>query len=167
MSDEVLLVQATEADSMLLSNLLELYTHDLSAVFPAVELRDDGRYGYPKLPLYWSEPKRRFAFLVRVADRTAGFALVTRGSPASADPDVFDLAEFFILRRYRRSGAGRAAVQQLLRALPGSWTVRVSERNIDALPFWARVMRDSGRNVVESRLHPDTADAWRVYSFDH
>src|SRR4051812_22354234 len=95
---EVVLDVATPADATLLSNLLELYIHDLSAAFPNVELGADGRFGYAKLPLYWSEPERRFPFLIRCGSCVAGFALVTRGSPASDDPNVFDVAEFFILR---------------------------------------------------------------------
>lgn len=41
------LVAATEAEHTLLSNLLELYIHDLSALFPQVRLGPDGRFGYP------------------------------------------------------------------------------------------------------------------------
>ncbi len=52
---------ATPADAILLANLLESYCHDLGAVFPAVELGPDGRFGYPALPRYWAEPDRRFA----------------------------------------------------------------------------------------------------------
>jgi hypothetical protein len=62
----VTLDSATPADAALLSNLLELYTHDLSAAFPSVELGPDGRFGYGKLPLYWTEPDRRFPFLIRL-----------------------------------------------------------------------------------------------------
>ena len=105
----VTLDSATLADAELLSNLLELYTHDLSAAFPNVQLGPDGRFGYDKLPRYWTEPDRRFPFLIRCDGRVAGFALATRGSPVVADPNVFDVAEFFVLRQYRRSGVGREA----------------------------------------------------------
>src|ERR1700720_4514978 len=105
---EVVLDVATSRDAALLSNLLELYLHDLSEVFP-IELGSDGRFGYHRLPLYWSEPERRFSFLIRFEARVVGFVLVTRGSPASDDPDVFDVAEFFVVRRHRRSGVGRRA----------------------------------------------------------
>ena len=57
-SQEVVLDVASPRDAVLLSNLLELYIHDLSETFP-VELGADGRFGYEKLPLYWSEPERR------------------------------------------------------------------------------------------------------------
>src|SRR3954466_8074223 len=105
---EVVLEPATLRDSAALSNLLELYSHDLSDVF-ALELGAEARFGYEKLPLYWSEPEIRFPFLIRAGTRLAGFALVTRGSPASDDPNDFDIAEFFVLRRHRRSGVGRRA----------------------------------------------------------
>ena len=106
---EVSLDVAPARDAALLANLLELYVHDLSEAFPLIELGADGRFGYDPLPLYWSEPERRFPFLIRCGGRVAGFVLVARGSPASDDPDVLDVAEFFVLRRYRRSGVGRRA----------------------------------------------------------
>lgn len=78
--ESVTLDAASPADSALLANLLELYIHDVSDVFPDVELGADGRFGYPRLPLYWSEPERRFAFLIRRNGRVAGFALAMRES---------------------------------------------------------------------------------------
>src|SRR4051812_18727081 len=106
-SHTVVLDVAQLHDAPLLANLLELYIHDLSAAFPHIELGADGRFAYPKLPLYWSEPERRFPFLIRCGAGVAGLALVTRGSPATEDPDVFDIAEFFVIRGHRRSGVGR------------------------------------------------------------
>src|SRR4051794_4867727 len=117
--EEVTLVPAMEADRDLLAQLIELYAHDLSDVFRIVP-GEDGRFGYQKLPLYWTEPDRRFPFLIRFGDRIAGFALVTRGSPMSQDPDVLDVAEFFVLKSYRRAGVGRAAAYQLWDRLRGA-----------------------------------------------
>src|SRR5262249_55888480 len=99
---------ATVADAALLANLLELYVHEMSEIFP-VEIGADGRFGYPELPRYWSEPSTHLAFLIRTGPHVGGFALVTRGSAATTDPQDFDLAEFFILRSYRRTGLGRGA----------------------------------------------------------
>ncbi len=79
-SEDVVLDLATPRDAPVLANLLELYAHDLSDTF-GLELGPDGRFGYEKLPLYWSEPERRFPFLIRRGTHLAGFALVTQGSP--------------------------------------------------------------------------------------
>ena len=162
----VSLAEATPADATLLSSLLELYIHDLSAIFTDVELGEDGRFGYPKLGLYWSEPTRRFAFLIRCGGRVAGFALVTRGSPASSNPDVLDVAEFFVLRRYRRSGVGRRAASLLWRALPGEWTVRVAESNPAALEFWRDVVAELGGGPARESQQPGPRTAWRVLHFE-
>jgi predicted acetyltransferase len=157
---------ATAADSDRLSNLLELYIHDLSEVFPHVELGPDCRFGYPRLPLYWSEPDRRFAFFIQCDGRVAGFALVTRGSPASADPDVLDVAEFFVARKHRRAGVGRDAAFLLWNRFPGRWTVRVLEENRGALAFWSNVASEFADGTVSESTLPGEPDAWRVFSFE-
>ena len=162
---EVALDVATPRDAALLSNLLELYLHDLSEVFP-IEPGADGRFHYGKLPLYWSEPELRFPFLIRSGAQMAGFALVTRGSPASEDPEVFDVAEFFVLRRYRRSGVGRRAAFLLWNRVPGRWIVRVSEGNRGAAPFWASVVAEYTGGALTEATRPGSPHAWRVFSFD-
>lgn len=156
---------ATANDAVLLSNLLELYIHDLSAAFPHVELGSDGRFGYDKLALYWSEPDRRFPFLIRADARVVGFALATRGSPASDDPNVFDVAEFFVLRRYRREGVGRQAAMLLWRHFPGMWIVRASEGVPSALAFWRRVVTEFSRGAGTEFKRPGNPHGWHVFSF--
>jgi len=163
---DVVLDAATPTDAGLLSNLLELYSHDLSVAFPSIEIGPDGRFGYTNLPLYWSEPERRFPFLIRCDARVAGFALATRGSPASDDPDVFDVAEFFVLRRYRRSGVGRRAAILLWNRLRGRWIVRVSEGNPGAIPFWSRVIADFTNGAATELKRPGDPHPWRVFSFE-
>jgi predicted acetyltransferase len=168
MSDraEVVLQVATASDAPLLSNLLELYIHDLSEVFPSLELGSDGRYGYDKLPLYWSESERRFAFLIQSHGLVAGFVLATRGSPASEDPDVLDIAEFFVARSHRRLGVGRQAAFLLWKALPGRWTVRVYEANRAALGFWSRVIAEFAHGAAAETERTDDGKIWRVFWFE-
>ncbi len=163
---EVSLQVATESDAAVLANLLELYVHDMSEVFPGVEVGADGRFGYHRLPLYWSEPGRRFAFLIRCKGKLAGFILAMRGSPYSEDPDVLDIAEFFVLRGLRRSGVGARAAGLLWNHLPGRWTVRVSEGNSGAVPFWARVIAEYTGGQATQEPRPGTPHAWRVFSFE-
>jgi predicted acetyltransferase len=162
-SGEVTVDPADAADAPLLENLLELYVHDLSPVF-AIELGPDGRFGYPKLSLYWSEASR-FPFLIRHAGRVAGFALVTRGSPASDNAEVFDVAEFFVLRKHRRSGVGRRAAFLLWDRLPGRWIVRVSEGNGGAVPFWRSIIAEYTNGAAAETRRGDTPHDWRVFAF--
>jgi predicted acetyltransferase len=157
---------AIASDSPLLSNLLQLYIHDLSDVFPQVELGYDGRYSYDRLPLYWSDAQRRFAFVIRCDDRPAGFALATRGSPATPDPDVLDVAEFFVVRRHRRCGVGRAAAFLLWNLLAGKWTVRVLETNDGAVAFWRDVVAEYSKKAARESTLSAPPNSWRVFFFE-
>ncbi len=163
-ASEVTLAAANSCDAPLLSNLLELYVHDLSNIF-SIKIGADGRFGYEKLPLYWSAPDTHFAYLIRHEDEVAGFALVTRGSPATDDPDDFDVAEFFVLRAHRRCGVGRRAAFLLWDRRPGRWVVRVSEVNRGALRFWEEAIREYTRGAYRQTLHPGTSHMFRVFSF--
>ncbi len=163
--NEVVLQAATLSDAAVLSNLLELYSHDLSDVF-ALEPGADGRFGYRNLSLYWSECARRSAFLIRVGTRLGGFALVTRGSPGSDDPNDLDIAEFFILRRHRRSGVGRRAACLLWDRFPNRWIVRVSEGNQNGIRFWSSVIAEYTRGIFLETTRPGSPHPWRVFSFN-
>jgi predicted acetyltransferase len=154
-----------QAEQVVLRNLLELYIHDLSESFPFVQLGDDGRFGYPDLAAYWTEPAKRFAFLIREGGRVAGFALVTLGSPAAEEPDVYDLAEFFVLRGYRRTGVGRRAVLLLWQQLTGEWTVRSSESNPSALAFWSDVVAELTGGTVATSSWSGKTSQFRVFRF--
>lgn len=163
-SEAVSLERATPDMAPLLRNLLELYVHDLSEIFP-VELGPDGRFGYARLPLYWTEPAVRHAFLIKCGSRVAGFALATRGSPASDDPTDLDVAEFFVLRAYRRAGVGRQAAFALWDSLPGQWVVRVSEANRAGLPFWRDAIRSYTSGVFGESARPGSPAGWRIFTF--
>jgi len=163
--EEVSLDLAAPGDAVVLSNLLELYSHDLSDTF-GLELGHDGRFGYQHLPMYWSEPERRFPFLIRSGTRVVGFAFATRGLSASLDMEAFDVAEFFVLRRYRRGSVGRRAAFLLWDRFAAGWTVRVSEANTTGHRFWTRVISEYSNGVFTETIRPGTPNTWRVFSFD-
>jgi predicted acetyltransferase len=110
-----------------IERLLELYCYDFSE-FNGSDVDADGAYRYPYSGLYWSEPER-VPFLMRAGGRWAGFALVRGG-------EVHDMAEFFVMRKYRRTGLGRAAAEQIFARFPGPWTVRQQISNPAATTFW-------------------------------
>src|SRR5271170_936617 len=126
-SPQIEVVPATAEQRPVLANLLELYVHDFSEIQP-VELRPDGRFGYDNLPRYWLEPHWH-PLLLKVDGKLAGFALVKKGSEISGNEMAWDMAEFFIVRRHRRRGAGTAAAHEVWRRFLGPWEVRVMESN--------------------------------------
>jgi predicted acetyltransferase len=148
-----------------MANLLELYAYDFSE-FRHLELGADGRFGYKPLPLYWSDPDR-YPFLIQVDGRLAGLALVKRGSEFSDRETVWDVAEFFILRAYRRQGIGLKAAHKVWRKFPGPWEVRVMQSNRSALDFWQRAITtfNDGQAIRPARIEKD-GECWYVFSFE-
>jgi predicted acetyltransferase len=162
--EDVRLEPAGPEQKRTLAHLLELYMHDLSEAF-AMELGPDGRFGYRQLSPYFEQPDRHFAFLVRAGPHLAGFALAARGSPATDDPEDLDVVEFFVVRRHRRSGVGRSAAFALFDRIPGSWVVRVVDRNRRGLPFWSEIIPAYTNGRFERGRLPPPRDDWHVFRF--
>jgi predicted acetyltransferase len=157
--NSVQLIPATAGQAPILANLLELYAHDFSE-FYGVEVGEDGRFGYKSLPLYWSEPDRH-PFLVRVNGKLAGLVLVKR-----ATPDCWDMAEFFVLRGYRRNGNGTVVAQEVWRRFPGRWEVRVMQANASGQRFWAAAIAAFTGEVTDAVLMEHNGVAWSKFSFE-
>jgi|ERR1017187_941042 predicted acetyltransferase len=157
-------VSASLEHQSIVANLLELYVHDFSEFHP-VELGEDGRFGYPDLPLYWSESSRH-PFLVTVDGKLAGFAFVRKGSRVVADQNVWDMAEFFVLRGYRRSGTGTRVAHEVLRRFSGQWEVRVLQANVSARQFWQHAISAFTGDEVHSSSFEQNGETWRLFSFE-
>jgi predicted acetyltransferase len=123
--------EAAKSDEPVVRRLLELYGHDFSE-FTDADVDEHGLYGYRDLDRYWTDPERH-PFLFRVVGHWAGLALVRTGAP-------HDLAEFFVLRKYRRHGVGHAAARAVLARFPGQWQVRQMTANAGATEFWRRAI---------------------------
>jgi predicted acetyltransferase len=157
------LVAAALHQQAVVANLLELYIHDFSE-FHHVEIGEDGKFGYPNLSLYWSEPDR-YPFLVRVDGKLAGFVLVKKSTVSDRDA-VWDMAEFFIVRRYRNRGIGTGAAHEVWKRFPGQWKVRVMQSNVLAHHFWERaisVFTGEAANPVHAE---QGGERWQVFSFE-
>jgi predicted acetyltransferase len=160
-------VQVTPAaadDRERLRALLELYVYDFSELC-GLDVGDDGRFRVPTIDHYFADP-RCHPFLLRADERLAGFALVQGKSRLSGDESVYDMAEFFVLRRYRRRGVGERAAQALFARFTGPWEVREREGNDGATAFWRRAIgRYTDGKFEELRLDDER---WRgpVQRFD-
>lgn len=121
-------------DKPVLDNLMQLYLHDFSEISGA-DADDRGRFDYPQLDLYWTEAGRH-PFAIRADGHPAGFALVNRFSPLQDPFEGHAVAEFFVMRKYRRRGVGRAAAMLLFDHFPGHWEVATAASNIPAQAFW-------------------------------
>ena len=161
---QIEVVAATADQAPILANLLELYAHDFSEIAD-LHLNSHGRFGYAPLPLYWQE-SQRYPFLVKVDETLAGLVFVRKGSAVSGDERVWDMAEFFIVRGYRRQGIGLRVAHAVWRKFPGRWEVRVTERNRAGQAFWGRAIAAFMGLTVEASVGESEGKSWQVFSFD-
>ncbi len=162
---DIELIAAPREALPVLENLFQFYVHDFSPVVGA-DVAEDGKFAQRPLEVYWQEPWRH-PFLARVAGRYAGFALVHQRSHLSADPGVADVAEFFVLRKYRRRGVGRALAHAVFALFPGRWEVRQLSANETATQFWRSVIAEHTQGRFEETALD--SERWRgpVQTFDN
>ncbi len=130
------IVAESVEDKPLIQRMIELYQYD----FSALENRDldaHGYFGYSYLDHYWVE-QGHYPFIVRVNGKLAGFVLVNQHTCLPGNE--WSVAEFFILRRYRRQGIGKQVAGYIFDQFRGKWEVREIEANQDARHFWQGVI---------------------------
>ncbi len=157
------LVEATVADKPALDRLLELYQYDFTE-YTDDDVGPDGRFGYRYLDAYFAEPDRH-AFLVRAGGQLAGFVLVRRAPASVGDGEVSDMAEFFVVRKYRRRGVGAAAARRAFDVFPGRWEVREMAANTPAQAFWRRIIADYTRGHFDEHWLDERR--WLIQSFNN
>ena len=110
-----------------------------------------GEFVCRNLDRYWKEPGR-YPLLIYVDGKIAGFALVAYRSVVSRNTKARWIAEFFVMRKYRRRGIGKRVAFEVFNRYPGSWEVGQIPQNVPALKFWRRVIgeytRDNYREIV-------------------
>jgi predicted acetyltransferase len=163
MLSRLLLIQAGPDHQAVLENLLELYIHDFSEIVP-VDVGEDGRFGYRDLPLYWSETNHH-AVLARLEDKLAGFALVRQVPDAFGDGEAWDMAEFFVLRRYRHRGVGTALTESVWKQFPGAWQIRVRAENLSARHFWRSAIAKFTGSPADSGDFFTEGVVWHRFTF--
>ena len=137
-----------------LRNMLELYFYDLSEFdddSDRLELNNAGLYGYRYLDYYWNE-KGRFAYLLRVDGKLAGFALIRE---TESEPLTFAVAEFFVMRKYRGLGLGTLLIFRMFELHKGKWSISTPIKNLTAQKFWRKIVIDVSHGEYEEYLIDD------------
>jgi predicted acetyltransferase len=157
------ILNASIDDKSLLQKMMELYQHDLSE-FTKTNLDKHGYFGYSYLDNYWAEPSR-YPFLVRVDGQLAGFVLVNQFTclPASQ----YSLAEFFILRKYRKYGIGRKVAVYIFDLFCGHWEIYQPHANVIAKKFWKSVIGTYTEGLYTETVMEDNGWAGIIRSFNN
>ncbi|MEP6870498.1 MAG: GNAT family N-acetyltransferase, partial [Anaerolineaceae bacterium] len=137
-------------EKAVLRRLLELYIYDFMEYLP-LALNEHGEFGYRYLDHYWApdDGETRLPFLVRADGKFAGFAFVRR---TGVGP--WKMAEFFVMRAYRRAGVGSRAAREVFARCPGPWEVHEVLANTPAQAFWRRIIGE----VTGGQFEDETTD---------
>lgn len=146
----VKLVPATLAEYPIIQNMARFYVYDMSEYcgFEAGwEMPADGLYECMDFKHYWSDANT-FPFLIYYGSELAGFVIVDqKGSEASIE---FNMAEFFILRKFKNKGIGKQVAYWCFEQYTGVWEVMVMPKNEGAYHFWKSIIAGyTQHNFVE------------------
>lgn len=155
--------RSPRSERLLLSRLLQFYLYDLSEQEPdgsdVLDFDRRGSFGRTVPPDdYWLKPDWH-ALMIRVAQKTAGFAFINTHSHRVAGSVERNMAEFFIARKFRRRGIATEALRQILAMFPGRWEVAVKDTNQAAKVFWPEAIEKAG--VTDVRLLDGDGSRWR------
>ena len=139
------LLQTGPEQAELIRNLYQFYAYE-SSDWEQEDVEVDGRFYIHEEHLlrYWQEPQWS-ANLILVDGFIAGFLLVERSEFAALN--ALELADLFILKRYRRKGIGRAVASQVLMSGESDWLVRFYDQDETAQAFWRTVLDNLPRPV--------------------
>jgi predicted acetyltransferase len=161
---DVALSRASPEQEPVFAQLMQLYYYDLSELL-GIEIGDDGLFPFAHHRSYWSDPLHH-PFLIRVDGRLAGFSVVDARSRLTDEP-LWDMSQFFVLRRHRAAGVGARAAMATFDMFRGRWEVREVARNTPAQAFWRKVIDQYTGGRFTEVIWDD--DRWRgpVQCFDN
>lgn len=131
--------RATLEEKETLNNLLQFYIYDFSE-FMDFHIEDNGKFDDYPLNDYWTE-NSRFPFLIKLNGKYAGFVLVKLIN-RDDDDSYFSIAEFFIMKRYRRAGLGKLVAMDIFKMYKGQWEVYQIDNNVPAQHFWKKAIEE-------------------------
>jgi predicted acetyltransferase len=149
MTPQIRIEQVMPPEKDVLWRYLQFYIYDMSRFTGAQP--DGGVFPYVPFESYWGEGERRSAWWAKVSGELAGFALVR----IDASDGRREIAEFFILNRWRRRGVGLTFARQLLNRFPGPWKLHQLGNNTAAIAFWHRVLDHFAPYAEAPLTYPD------------
>lgn len=152
--NKIQLVPASTDDCPVIQNLGRFYVYDMSEYLgfePGWEVPKDGLFECIDFKKYW-ETKDAFPFLIQYKDEIVGFVVIDKkGSDDSID---FNVAQFFILRKFKNKGIGRHVAITCFEKFKGTWEVMVIPGNEGAYKFWQSTIKLYTKNDFTEYQRP-------------
>ena len=140
-------------------SMANLYRYDLSE-FTHWNVEDDGMHRCYGLEIYWVNDN--LPFLIYVEGELAGFVLIKK------EENSYEIGEFFILRKFRRTGLATTVILELFKRYKGVWIIQQLPANKPALQFWEKILKEyTQNNFEEETLMDDEVGEMCVMKFSN
>lgn len=143
------LVKVEEKDKNVIYNLMQLYTYELSFFEDETTnftMLDSGLYVINKyVEKYWKEESRH-PFMLKCNNELAGFVLQRFN-----EQNMNEIAEFFVINKYRKIGAGTFMANKMFDLYKGKWEIRTLIKNEKAQNFWRNTIKKYTNNHFEEK----------------
>lgn len=144
------LIKVEEKDKMVIYNLMQLYTYELSFYEDETTnftLLDRGFYVISKYIDMYFKSVKRYPYILKCDGNLAGFVLQRYN-----EENMNEIAEFFVINKYRNSGAGSFMANEMFKMYKGKWEIRTLLKNKKAQSFWRNVIKRFSNGNFEERL---------------
>lgn len=138
--DRFQLVPAQLSDYPIIQNMARFYVYDMSEYMGDDDdwrIPEDGLYECFDLKKYW-EQQETYPFIIRHNVEIAGFVIIDK--KGSDDKVDYNMAQFFILRKFKNKGVGRQVAYECFNRFKGLWEVRILPQNLGGYQFWKKVI---------------------------
>lgn len=135
------IVRATLEEYSTIQNMARFYQYELSRDCGFISenwaFTSDGLYPSLDFKNYFEESTRN-AFLIKIGNELAGFALINQEGIDAATK--WNMGEFFITAKFQGKGLGFLVFSELCKQHQGLWEVSVIPQNKRGLNFWRRAI---------------------------
>jgi predicted acetyltransferase len=147
---KIQILKASAENKQVISNLMQLYMYDFSE-YTGSDVEANGLFAaYPQFEDYWREENQRFPYIIRNEEMYIGFVFVRKIE--TPEKSYFSIAEFFIMRKYRRQGFGRIVANEIFNLHRGRWEVFQMEANKPAQFFWKEIITEYTKGQLTERI---------------
>jgi predicted acetyltransferase len=159
------LQQADSSQYSAFCQLWQFYQYHQSR-FDGEDIDVEGRFdvdeGFLKSVLAGREDCDAYFILVR--QRIAGFVTVERTT--IAQQEMPELADLFVLPKYRNQGLAAAVVEQLMLGSGAQWHVAIYEQDQLAHSFWERLftrLKIAGKVLAVNKIKPSETEGFSEF----
>ena len=159
--NDIRCVSATLDDYPILQNMANYYAYDISEYMGwAQEENGTHSIGIDFIK-YWHD-EHAFPFLIKHMDELVGFVIIDK--KVSDSLNDFNMAQFFILRKFTGKGIGRRIAIQCFAQFHGRWEVFVMKGNTGAYRFWKKII--SHYTDQQFNEYPKTVNGFDRHVFE-